>query len=66
MILLLTDGGRKTSLVEDAIVEAVKEEVEMFRDKFKKTSFKLMTLRFGVEKKHNEFLHKLTSATVRG
>ena len=37
----------------------------MFRDKFKKTSFKLMTLSFGVEKKHNEFLHKLTSATVR-
>lgn len=66
MILLLTDGGRKTSLVEDAIVEAVKEEVEMFRDKFKETSFKLMTLSFGVEKKHNEFLHKLTSAAVRG
>ena len=65
MILLLTDGGRKTRAVEDIIVGAVKEEFEMFRKEFNETSLKLLTLSFGRENKYNKFLKELTRATVR-
>ena len=41
MILLLTDGGRKTSLVEDAIVEAVKEESRCFEINLRKPALNL-------------------------
>ena len=65
MILLLTDGGRKTRAVEDIIVGTVKEEFEMFRKEFNETSLKLLTLSFGRENKYNKFLKELTRATVR-
>lgn len=65
MILLITDGAPKTSTVEEKVLKAIKKEVEMFKQDYKGTTFKLLTLQLGSDKKSIEFVRKLTQQTVR-
>lgn len=65
MILLITDGAPKTDLVEDQVLKAIKREAEMFKQEYKDTTFKLLTLRMGSNKRSKKFVEELTKQTVR-
>lgn len=65
MVLLLTDGAPKTNSVVEKTVLAIKKEVELFKKEYKQTTFKVLTLLLGRDKKSKEFVNKLTQQTVR-
>ena len=65
MILLLTDGAPKTKSAEAKTLHAITKEVRLFKDEYKDTNLKVLTLLFGNDKTSIQFIKKLTRATVK-
>ena len=65
MILLLTDGAPKTKSAEAKTLHAIMKEVGLFKDEYKDTNLKVLTLLFGNDKTSIQFIKKLTRATVK-
>lgn len=65
MILLLTDGPPKHGSIQKQILEAIKKEVEMFKQEHRDTTFKVLTLLLGGDGQSKSFVKKLAQQTVR-